>query len=172
MPGPQWPGMGWLEQKQIDWTERGFAQLARLARRRGRADALPAHLTVGIEGETAAIFHLRRKGYVVVAGRWSSGDESGDIDIVAWKGPLLCFVEVKTRTAHDMAPAESAVDSNKRRILRKLGRAYLRHLGMSQAPPTRFDVLSVYMEPGAEKEFVHFEGAFGWSEQPERDEVR
>jgi hypothetical protein len=43
---------------------------------------------------------------------------------------------------------------------------------MSQAPPTRFDVLSVYMEPGAEKEFVHFEGAFGWSEQPERDEVR
>jgi putative endonuclease len=172
MPGRQWPGMGWLEQKRIDWTERGFAQLASLARRRGRAQSLPAHLLVGIEGETAAIFYLRRNGYIVVAGRWSSGDESGDIDIVAWKGPLLCFVEVKTRTAHDMAPAEAAVDSNKRRILRKLGRAYLRHLGMNQPPPTRFDVLSVYMEPGVEKEFVHFEGAFGWSERPDRDEVR
>jgi putative endonuclease len=164
--------MGWLEQKRIDWTERGFAQLAWLARRRGRINALPAHLTVGIEGETAAIFFLRRNGYIVVAGRWSSGDESGDIDIVAWKGPQLCFVEVKTRTAHDMKPAEAAVDSNKRRILRKLGRAYLRHLGMSQAPPTRFDVLSVYMQPDAETEFVHFEGAFGWSERPERDEMR
>jgi putative endonuclease len=164
--------MGWLEQKRIDWTERGFAGLASLARRRGRTNALPAHLIVGIEGETAAIFHLRRNGYIVVAGRWSSGDEVGDIDIVAWKGPQLCFVEVKTRTAHDMKPAEAAVDSNKRRILRKLGRAYLRQLGMTQAPPTRFDVLSVYMEPGAEKEFVHFEGAFGWSERPDRDELR
>jgi hypothetical protein len=28
----------------------------------------------------------------------------------------------------------------------------------------RFVVLSVYLIPGKEKEFVHFEGAFGWSE--------
>jgi hypothetical protein len=26
-------------------------------------------------------------------------------------------------------------------------------------------VLSVYLVPGQEKEFQHFEGAFGWSEQ-------
>ena len=33
----------------------------------------------------------------------------------------------------------------------------------------RFDVLSVYLVPGHEKEFVHFENAFGWSEWRGRD---
>jgi hypothetical protein len=34
----------------------------------------------------------------------------------------------------------------------------------------RFDVLSVYLVPGEEKEFVHFEGSFGWSEWERREE--
>jgi hypothetical protein len=35
---------------------------------------------------------------------------------------------------------------------------------MKARPPVRFDILSVYLIPHKEKEFVHFEGAFGWSE--------
>ncbi len=37
-----------------------------------------------------------------MARRWSSGDVPGDVDLIGWQGSLLCFVEVKTRTAHDM----------------------------------------------------------------------
>jgi putative endonuclease len=148
----------------IDWQERTLAGLARVARRRGRAGALPAHLVTGIDGETAAFFYLRRKGYTVVARRWSSGDVPGDIDLIAWQGPMLCFVEVKTRTAHDASPAEIAVDSHKRHTLRRLARRYVRQLPQKTAPPVRFDVLSVYLVPGAKKEFQHFEGSFGWSE--------
>jgi hypothetical protein len=33
----------------------------------------------------------------------------------------------------------------------------------------RFDVLSVYVEPGDVTEFEHFEGAFGWSEHERED---
>jgi len=41
----------------------------------------------------------------------------------------------------------------------------VRQLSQETAPPVRFDVLSVYLVPGQEKKFVHFEGAFGWSER-------
>lgn len=149
---------------RVAWLERTLNGLHRLADRRGRAGSLPSHLTIGIEGEDAVFFYLQRKGYTVVARRWSSGDVPGDVDLIAWEGPMLCFVEVKTRTARDMTPAETAVDGHKRNILRRLARRYVRRLPQQTAPPVRFDVVSVYQVPGREREFQHFEGAFGWGE--------
>lgn len=156
--------MEWLAQMRISCVERSLAGLDRMARRRGRQSTLPAHLLTGMEGEDAAFFYLRRKGYTVVARRWSASGLAGDIDLIAWQGALLCIVEVKTRTAHDMTPAEVAVDSNKRKTLRRLARQYVRRLPQETAPQVRFDVVSVYLVPGQKKEFVHFENAFGWSE--------
>jgi putative endonuclease len=157
--------MGWLEQTRISWLERGLAGLNWVANRRGQTGRLPAHLVTGIEGEDAAFFYLRRKGYIVVARRWSSGNAPGDLDLIAWQGPLLCVVEVKTRTAHDIAAAEVSVDSHKRHTLRRLARQYVRQLPQDIAPPVRFDILSVYLVPEQKNEFQHFEGSFGWSER-------
>jgi putative endonuclease len=134
------------------------------ARRMPEWRSMPAHLATGHAGERAALFHLRRNGYTVVARRWSSGAAGGDIDIVAWHGATLCFVEVKTRTARDMAPAEAAVDEAKRKTLRRLPRAYLRHLPGGQAPNCRFDILSVYLLGRGRREILHYEGAFPWAE--------
>jgi putative endonuclease len=153
---------------RVAWMERAVAGLDRIAARRGPS-GVPAHLVIGIEGEDAVFFHLRLKGYIVVARRWSCGDRPGDIDLIAWQGTLLCFVEVKTRTAQDMTPAEAAVDRHKRNVLRRLARSYLRQLPQATIPPVRFDVISVYLVPGREKQFVHFENAFGWSEREKID---
>lgn len=161
--------MGWMERFRISVEERALTGLSRMAHRRGKWKTMPAHLATGIDGELAAFFHLRRKGYIVVGQRWSSGDVPGDIDLIAWQGPMLCFVEVKTRTARDASPAEIAVDTHKRNTLRRLARRYVRQLPQAAAPPVRFDVLSVYLVPGKPKEFMHFEGAFGWSEWEERN---
>lgn len=152
----------------ISLLERALGGLDRVARARKGPEELPRHLRVGIEGEDAAFFYLRGKGYTIVARRWSSGDVPGDVDLIAWDGPMLCFVEVKTRTAHDLTPAETAVDRQKRMILRRLARRYVRQLPHA-APPLRFDVISVYMVPGQEREFVHFEATFGWDEGSRRD---
>ena len=160
--------MGWMERARIGCQERALAGLDWLARRRGGV-SLPAHLATGIEGENAAYFYLRRKGYMVVARRWSSGESPGDVDLIAWDGPTLCFVEVKTRSARDASPAEVAVDSHKRSTLRRLARQYMRQLPRETAPPVRFDVVSVYLVPGKQQQFVHFEGSFGWSEEWDRD---
>jgi putative endonuclease len=159
--------MQWLQQWRISGLERALGGLDRLARWRGREAVLPAHLLTGIEGEDAACFYLRRKGYIVVARRWSAGNLPGDVDLIAWQDELLCFVEVKTRTARDLSPAEIAVDSHKRSILRRLARQYVRQLPQQTAPQVRFDVLSVYLVPGQQREFMHFENAFGWSERRE-----
>jgi putative endonuclease len=154
--------MEWLTQMRINCIERAMAGLDWMARGRGRAATLAAHLVTGIQGEDAAYFYLRRKGYVVVARRWSPGHVPGDIDLIAWQGPLLCIVEVKTRTAHDATAAEVAVDDHKRTMLRRLARMYVRQLPQKTAPQVRFDVISVYLVPGQKKEFVHFESSFGW----------
>jgi len=152
-----------LQNMRVGWLERSLAGLNRFASNRGR-NTMPAHLAVGIDGEDAALFHLQRKGYTIVARRWSSGDVPGDVDLIAWHGPMLCFIEVKTRTARDLTPAETAVDEHKRNVLRRLARRYIRQLAQQAAPPVRFDVVSVYLVPGREKEFQHFEGSFGWDD--------
>ena len=112
----------------IDAQEWGLVRLDRLARR-GRGPAMAPHLAVGLRGERAALFELRRRGYVVVASRWTSPKVRGDVDLIAWerneRGDWLCFIEVKTRTARDITPAESAVDEDKRGMLRRLARVYL-----------------------------------------------
>jgi len=152
------------KQMTIGWLERRLAGLDRVVRRRGKEHA-PEHLLTGLAGEDAAFFELLRRGYKVVARRWSAGNVAGDVDLIAWQGELLCMVEVKTRTARDMKPAEAAVDGNKRRILRKLARVYTRQLPQAELPPVRFDVMSVYLAPGEKPEVVHFENAFGWEER-------
>ena len=157
--------MGQVKRMRRGWLERTLAVLAWVARQRGQSEVMAAHLATGIDGETAAFSYLRRKGYTVAARRWSSGDVPGDIDLIAWKGTMLCFVEVKTRTARDASPAEIAIDSHKRNTLRRLARRYVSQLTLETAPSARFDVVSVYLVPGEEREFQHFEGAFSWSER-------
>lgn len=156
--------MEWLAQLRVNCLERTLAGLDWLAALRGREADLPAHLATGIEGEDAAYFLLARKGYQVVARRWSAGNLPGDLDLIAWKGSLLCFIEVKTRSARDATPAEAAIDNHKRATLRRLARQYVRQLPQDLPPQVRFDVISVYLVGGA-KDCVHFENAFGWSEQ-------
>ncbi len=156
--------MGLLERMRIHCMERVLPELEKVPHFRSSAPALPPHLLTGLKGEDAAYFYLRRKGYIVVARRWSAGNLRGDIDLIAWLGALLCFVEVKTRTAHDFAPAEAQVDSHKRHTLRRLARSYVRQLPLETIPQMRFDVVSVYLVPGRAQDIVHFENAFGLDE--------
>jgi putative endonuclease len=138
--------------------------LQNLAERLGTGRRLPTHLKTGLRGEFEALFDLRRRGYTIVARRWASAKARGDIDLIAWDRGWLCFIEVKTRTARDMTPAQSAVDEDKRETLRRLARIYLHSFPESERRtiPVRFDVISVYCLDGR-YEFDLFQGAFGRS---------
>ena len=103
----------------------------------------------GMVGERAAYFYLRRLGFVVVAREWTSSTLPGDLDIVAWDGGTLVFVEVKTRQDAGAFAAEFSVDDDKKETLRRLAAAYVRQLPHAPGEPpqvdTRFDVASVYL---------------------------
>ena len=144
--------------------ERLVSALDRLTAWRGRRSSLAEHLRTGERGEEAAFFFLRQNGFTVVAQRWNDGPLPGDLDLIAWHGDVLCFIEVKTRTSVEVATASSAVDRQKRRTLRRLARHYLRQLPEGQPPDSRFDIVTVYELPGEPREVRLIPGAFGWSE--------
>jgi putative endonuclease len=129
---------------------------------RGQREAV--HLRTGARGEREALFHLRKLGYAVVARRWKTPKLRGDVDLIAWDGEWLCFVEVKTRSSRDLVPAEAAIDHNKQAMLRQMARAYLRGFPepARSEVPVRFDVVSVYFEP-AGHEIELQKGAFRWA---------
>jgi len=137
---------------------RAHSALRRLA---DRKSSKPPHLLTGEQGEDAAFFHLRALGYTIVARRWRSERVRGDIDLAAWDGDTLVFFEIKTRTARDLAAAETQVDQHKQQTLRKMAAAYLRQVPERHRDrvPIRFDVLSVYLLPTG-TEFEHFRAAF------------
>ena len=93
------------------------------------------------EAELAAYFYLRRLGSVVVARNWKSGGSSGDVDLIAWEGDTLCFVDVGTRTRKS---GSSSSDRTAWR-LRALAKDYLRKTPDPEVP-TRFDVLLVDLQ--------------------------
>lgn len=103
---------------------------------------MPAHLRTGKKGEEEAYFYLRRQGYVLVARNWRSPRRRGELDLVGWDGDVLCFIEVKTRSTHEVKPAEAAVDEHKRRELVLVAREFRRRLPAARS--VRFDIVSVY----------------------------
>ena len=146
---------------RADLVQALIGLLDRISMRVGRTPQLAEHLATGKLGEEAALFHLQREGYTVVARNWRHAHLRGDIDLIGWHGGFLCFVEVKTRSHRGNIAAEFAVNQEKRRMLRRMARAYLRRLDDHDHIPVRFDVISVYLLTSG-TEFELYQGAFAW----------
>jgi putative endonuclease len=112
---------------------------------------------VGAYGESCAVRHLIGAGLRPVARNWRC--PAGEIDIIAWDGPVLAFCEVKTRRTTDYGtPAEAVVPAKARR-LRGLAVRWLAETGTT-AGEVRFDVLSVELPDAGAARVEHLKGAF------------
>jgi putative endonuclease len=134
-------------------TPRKLFEKAR-ARLTPKAPSVAPHVELGRRGERLAAEHLRAHGYELVAsnfklnvGRNRRGAVvQNELDLVAYDGPVLCFVEVKTRASDWFAAPEANVDLRKQRQVTRAARAYRRLLGLRQAPH-RYDVVTVILPP-------------------------
>lgn len=126
-----------------------------LGRLFGRSEPPAGSRELGAWGEEVAAEFLRKKGLKILARNYTAKGVKGDLDVIAWEGQTLVFVEVKTRQEDAVRTAESAVDWHKRRTLIRLARAYRRKLRLGSAR-WRYDVVSVYPGPRVE----HFPAAF------------
>ena len=94
----------------------------------------------GISGETLAVWLLRLKGYRILSRRFRC--PQGEIDIVARRGAVISFVEVKVRSAGGVDLAESITPRQRHRIERAASVFLQRHPALAEYS-LRFDALLI-----------------------------
>ena len=112
----------------------------------------PEHLRLGKLGEAYAAAYLDQQGYQLVAANFtiSVGRNlrgaiiNSEIDLIAYDGDTLCFVEVKTRASDWFAPPQVNVDRRKQRQIARAAHAYRRMLQL-EGNPFRYDVVTVIL---------------------------
>ena len=122
------------------------------------ADNEAPHLALGRRGERLAADFLESSGYRLVAanfqlpvGRNLRGAlVLAEIDLVAYEGSTLCFIEVKTRASDWFAAPEANVDLRKQRQISRAARVYRRLFDLLEAP-FHYDVVSVIAPPADEE---------------------
>jgi len=102
-------------------------------------------------GEAAAAQFVQNRGWKILARNWRNGRD--ELDLVAWDGPVLVFVEVRTRAARALVPGYHSVTGRKKRALARAVRAYLQGL---PTPPAhfRFDIVEVKVSDSAPPEVL------------------
>ena len=95
-------------------------------------------------GEDLAHRYLRQRGCTVVARRYRPPAGGGEIDLVAWQGETLVFVEVKTRATGAFGAPDRAVDAEKQEYLAHAGRDYARRAGVGWKH-VRFDIVGIIL---------------------------
>ncbi|MCM8811967.1 MAG: YraN family protein [Candidatus Omnitrophica bacterium] len=95
-------------------------------------------------GEREALHLLRKEGYRLV-GR-NIRCRLGEIDLVAFSGNVLCFIEVKTRLDLRFGWPEEAVTPLKQARLKRLALWYCQTRRLGETP-ARFDVVCVLLGP-------------------------
>lgn len=130
------------------------------------------HFELGARGEALAIEHLEQRGYRIVAANFSlpigrntrDAIVNAEIDVVAYDGATLCFIEVKTRASDEIATPQTNVDQRKRRQIARAARGYRRLFGLTDSP-FRYDVVSVVGKPGDTHPRIELHKAFWTDEQ-------
>ena len=120
-----------------------------------RVSSHPPH-ALGRFGEARAYAWLVERGWTIEARNYRFGRR--EVDLVARRGNLVAFVEVKTRAGTGYGAPEEAVTRLKRREIEIVAREYLcrRRLGDVDV---RFDVLAVTVL-GPDVRVEHIEDAW------------
>lgn len=112
------------------------------------------HLQLGHEGEDKARLFLQNLGYVFIQANWRY--RRLEVDLLFHDGPVLVFVEVKSRSSSRYGDPHAFVDVFKQRRLMQAAGAYIaasHHHG-----EIRFDIVEVYMDGSGRVE--HIKDAF------------
>ena len=137
-----------------------------------------ARAELGRRGEDLAARFLEARGFRIVERNWrpASGAQGerirlrGELDAVAWEGPVLCFVEVKSRSSAEWGTPGQAVNAAKQRQIVRLAQAFLA-LRAADEPaiwdaPCRFDVVEVWLGESEAPRIALHRAAFDATEEP------
>jgi putative endonuclease len=115
-----------------------------------------AHIELGKEGEERAASFLVKNGMQILYRNWRYSHY--ELDIVAQRGNIIHFVEVKTRTSSRYGQPEDQVNKKKFKFLKACGEAFLwQHPHIHQV---QFDIISVTISNGGADEIVFIEDVY------------
>ena len=108
--------------------------------------------SLGLLGESYAAAYIEQLGYRLVAANFTlpvgrnrrGAIINAEIDLIAYDGDTLCFIEVKSRSSDRFAPPQVNVDLRKRRQITRAARVYRQMLGIKDQP-CRYDVVTVIL---------------------------
>ena len=112
-------------------------------------------LPFGRRSEIEGAAYLRSLGFRIVASGYRI--QEGEVDLVAWDGDTLVFIEVKAR--HSDAPPEDAVGFRKQQRVIRAAQSYIaryRHHDRSY----RYDILAITELPGRDPIYRLLRDAF------------
>lgn len=115
---------------------------------------------LGSWGEALTAEYLRRAGYKLLVTGYRC--QMGEIDLIARRGNVLAFVEVKTRRNDRFGQGREAVDRRKQARIYAAARHYLMEHPSEEAQ-LRFDVAEIFAPQGtatAGPEIHYLEDAF------------
>lgn len=101
------------------------------------------HLNTGIKGELLAVEYLEQKQYKILHRNWRN--RHWELDIIASKGQILHFIEVKTKTTNNYGFPEEAVTKRKFKYLVAAAEMYL--IENPEWERIQFDVLAITLKP-------------------------
>ena len=113
------------------------------------------HNDFGNMGEQMAQEYLEQNGYKILETNWYSGHH--EVDIIALKGDILAFVEVKTRRTVIWGEPQLFVTKEKQRSYISLANRYVRMNNRNEE--VRFDIIAILLSSNQRK-IEHIEGAF------------
>lgn len=123
-----------------------FYRLCDGLRHRWRLRHWKPELAWGRRAEDLAHRYLQAKGFQVVERNWVDPARRGEVDILAWDGDRLVFVEVKSRRNAEFGDPERAIGEEKIKRLRRAAWFLLRRWRIPEEK-ARFDLVTVLFEP-------------------------
>ena len=114
-------------------------------------------MSLGRFGEETAECYLIKKGYHILERNFRC--RLGEIDIIAADGPVLVFIEVKTRRNQKFGLPCEAINAEKIKHLKRTA-AYYMMLSPDEQCDTRFDVIEILIR-GGHPYLHHLENVLG-----------
>lgn len=118
---------------------------------------------IGDFGEDIAGKYLQDKGYQILDRNYSfrlPGDlQRGEIDIVAKKGDVISFIEVKTLEGPYFIGPEEKVNFAKQKKLRITAESWLLKKKIPLNSKWQVDVIAIEIDSGKKVKINHFENA-------------
>lgn len=112
---------------------------------------------LGMTGEDLAARHLESAGWRIVARNYRFGHK--EIDLIARRGCLVAFVEVKTRARLRWGHPLLSIDRRKRAEIERVARVWLERHGR-RGDEFRFDAIAVYRSDAGALHVEHLEDAW------------